>query len=589
MGGYKCIYRPRYTGRKVKTVTRKPFPWEAHYPDDVRWDMSIPSSTLPELFHASAKAYPQRTYLYFLGKKISYSQVEMWVDQCAVALKAHDIGKGDRVGVCLPNTPFNVIAYYAILQVGAVVVNMNPLYTEDELQHIITDSGVKLVFTLDVATIFSKWLNLVKRNDQLHVVVGQLTTQLPALKACLFKLLKGKEILPIPNTHRLTPWHAFMAYGRNETAQIGALDASDIAVLQYTGGTTGVPKGAMLSHGNLVANVTQVQAWLGEEPEHGDIFAAVLPFFHVFAMTGILNLATVRGAGIILHPKPVLKNILASIHKYKPTLFFGVPTLFNSLAQFPQVKKYNLTSLRYCVAGGAGLPQATKDLFESVSGCTVIEGYGLTESSPVAACNPRHKADVKGSIGLPLSRTEISIRNPNNLKEQLPTRERGEICIKGPQVMVGYWQNTKATEGVMVNGWLRTGDIGFIDTEGYVYLTDRAKDVIISNGYNIYPRIIEEVLYRHENVEEVCVIAIPDVHKGEVPKAFITRKPDTSLTEEDVRQWCSTHLNKLEQPAEIEFRVELPKTLIGKLSKKELVEEELKKREQNNAQSAHNS
>lgn len=354
--------------------------------------------------------------------------------------------------------------------------------------------------------------------------------------------------------------------------------AKDIALLQYTGGTTGIPKSAALTHGNLLSNTEQIRLWLGPVSPDGERFVVVLPLFHVFAMTVCMNLPLTLGATMVLLPRFDMREFLATLARVRATILPGVPTLFGALANAPHARKA-LQNLRWCICGGAPLPAEVKHRFESLSGSALVEGYGLTEASPVVCCNPNHIPPRAGSVGLPLPGTEVQIRHTIETDRVLGVGETGEIYVRGPQIMAGYWGRTQETRNVLQKGWLRTGDVGKIDADGFVYVTDRIKDIIISNGYNVYARVVEEAFYRHPDVAEVTVIAIPHTHKGEVAKAFVVLKPSASATRDDLMTFVRRHLNPLERPAEIELRDYLPKTAAGKLSKKELVAEEQRKRE----------
>ena len=348
-------------------------------------------------------------------------------------------------------------------------------------------------------------------------------------------------------------------------------------MLQYTGGTTGVPKGAMLTHANLAANRAQVTRWTPELRMGQEVVLGVLPLFHVFAMTVVMNLAIEAAACMILLPRFDLTQVLKTIHTKKPTLFPGVPTIFTAINNFAHTDKYDLSSLEVCISGGAPLPVEVKAAFEGRTGCTVVEGYGLSESSPVVTCNPLVGANKPGSIGLPLPGTTIEVHDLENPERRMPQGAKGEICVRGPQVMAGYWNRPEETAEVLRNGLLRTGDVGYLDEEGYVYLVDRLKDVILCKGYNVYPRNIEEAIYAHGAVAEVTVIGIPDPLRGQSPKAFVRLKEGESLTEDELRAFLGPKISPVEIPREIEFRDELPKTMIGKLSKKELVAEEMER------------
>ncbi|MBT6932287.1 MAG: AMP-binding protein, partial [Proteobacteria bacterium] len=351
----------------------------------------------------------------------------------------------------------------------------------------------------------------------------------------------------------------------------------DIAVLQYTGGTTGQPKGAMLTQGNLSANVSQMQLWYGELDQTQEKVLGILPFFHVFAMTAVMNFAIASGAQMILLPRYELKQTLNTIHKKKPTIFPAVPTIYASINQATNLSKFDLSTIRFCISGGAPLPLEVKETFERLTGCRLVEGYGLSETAPVATCNAMRDLNKPGSIGQVMPQTEISIHHIEPPHDPMPMGERGEVWIKGPQVMIGYLNRPEDNADSLRNGWFRTGDVGYVDSEGHFFLVDRLKDLILCSGYNVYPRMVEEAIYLHPSVAEVTVIGIDDEYRGQSPKAFVRLKEGQVVDESEMNAFLQDKLSKIEMPSQIEFRPELPKTIIGKLSKKELVAEESEK------------
>lgn len=432
------------------------------------------------------------------------------------------------------------------------------------------------MFTLDVTAIYPKVKNALNNCASLQqIIVCPLADILPIHKKILFKLFKYNEVSKIKfdNNHYFHFFKDMLShYDAPKPVAINA--KKDIAVIQYTGGTTGIPKGAMLTHSNILNNTLQVKMWLGEDT-HKEVFMGALPFFHVFAMTAIMNLSIATCSHIVMVTRFDLAEVLKLIHKYKITIFPVVPSIISAINNSELTK--NLNSLRVVISGGASLPLQVKQNFNKSTGAKLIEGYGLTESSPVASCSPE-TGGKENSIGLPLPATQIEIRDLKNLNKCVKTGEKGEIFIKGPQVMLGYWQNKKATDETIINGWLRTGDVGNIDEDGFIFLTDRIKELIIINGYNVYPRIIEDAFYKHEAIAEVIVIGIKDKQKGEVPKAYVTLKVGYNTSEKELLDFAISKLNPIEKPEHIEIRKELPKTMIGKLSKKELMQEENNKK-----------
>lgn len=553
-------------------------PYLKFYPKGLGWEFQSIHKPVYTLFEESAIRFPHRTCVDFLGKTYTYVQIQGLINRFAAGLQSLGVKKGDRVGLCLPNTPYFVVAYFATLRIGATVVNFNPLYTEEELANQIANSGTTVMVAIGLAKITDKLKRQVHPRALRHLVVCPLEDELPLLQSLLFRTFKFYEITRIP-TH--SAWHTFRSVIHRGThpKPVEINPAEDIALIQYTGGTTGTPKGACLTHANLVSNAYQIKLWLGEVSPDGERFLGILPLFHVFALSAGLHLAMATGSTLIMLPALKMPQLLATIRRTRPTVFPGVPSLFNGLSHVRNIHNYGLDSIRYCISGGAPLPPEVRQNFESITNATLVEGYGLTEASPVAACNPRHLSSRAGSAGLPLPGTLIEIRHLHNKHKVLKTGKTGEVYLKGPQVMAGYWNNPTETALVLSNGWLRTGDIGFLDADGYLHLTDRAKDIIITNGYNVYPGMIEAAAYRHPAVAEVTAIAIPDSHKGEVAKVFVALKPNAHATEAELLAYLRAHLNPIERPAELEIRPALPKTAAGKLSKKELAAEERMKRE----------
>ncbi len=546
-------------------------PWLKSYPDDVDWNAVPPRGPLHKLLDAAVARFGDGAFLDFLGKTYTYAEVGDLADRAAQGFALLGVKKGVRVGLCLPNCPAYVICYYAILKAGGTVVNYNPLYVERELAAQVASSNTKIMVTLNLKELYSKVSNLIGKTKLERIVVCPMRDMLPRLKGVLFSVLKRGEVSAIPEDLRHVPFAILVNNGGlEEPVPVDA--AKDIAVLQYTGGTTGVPKGAALTHANLSANAWQVRTWFPAIREGHETILAVLPFFHVFGMTVVMNAGVAAGALIILLPRFDVLEVLGAIEDKKPTLFPGVPSIFSAINECPQTTRYDLTSIKYCLSGGAPLALATKKRFEETTGCTLVEGYGLSETSPVVTCNPIGGVEKDGSCGLPLPGTVIEIRSPDDPEKTLPQGETGEVHITGPQVMAGYWNGSEIEPGPLTGNRLRTGDLGYLDGDGYLFLMDRIKDVIICNGYNVYPRIIEEAIHRHRAVEEASVIGLPDRQRGEVPKAFVKLRTGQTLNEEDLLEFLKDKLSPLERPRFIEFRDALPKTLIGKPSKKHLME-----------------
>jgi long-chain acyl-CoA synthetase len=528
---------------------------------------------VPELLDETVRRYGKRPAMDFLGRRWTYAQLGRTVAAVAHGLRGVGVGTGVRVGLCLPNTPYSVIFFFAILRAGGVVVNFSPLYVERELRHQIKDSGTTIMVVPDLAMIHAKVLAVAAEAGLRHIVVCPMARVLPFAKAALFKLLRRKEHAAVPYDALHVPYASLLA--RPGPAAPVAISPDDLAVLQYTGGTTGTPKGAMLTHANITANCQQIGLHTEVLRPGEERFLVVLPLFHVFALTAAMTLPVMIGAELLLLPRFNLAQVLRVIRRRRPTVVNGVPTMFGAINGAAGVEKMGLSAVRFCVSGGAPLPGEVRERFERLTGCPLLEGYGLSEASPVVCLNPPD-AVRQGSVGLPLPGTVVEIRDPADPRRLLDVGERGEVCVRGPQVMAGYWRQPDETAAVMFEGALRTGDIGFRDADGYIFLVDRIKDVILCGGYNVYPRVLEDALYEHPAVSEAVVIGVPDPYRGQAPKAFVVLRPGASATPEQLRAFLEGYVSKIELPRQVEIRDSLPKTLIGKLSKKELVAEELR-------------
>jgi len=545
------------------------YPWLKAYPKEVDWYAKFNPEPLPSLMDRAVARFAARPATEFFGKILSYAELAREADRAARGLQQLGVGKGTAVGLLLPNCPAFIVYYYAILKTGGMVVNFNPLYSLPELTQQAQDASVQIMITLDLKATFPKAKALLDAGTLKSAVVVPFRSMLPGLKGLLFRVFKSGEV---------SSWHAVSGAVSSLTLQNNdgnfervPMDVNDIAVLQYTGGTTGTPKGAMLTHSNLSINVQQSAAWFpGLSVDGEERFLCVIPFFHSLAMTGLMNYAISKAGQMIILPRFELKQSLSLIDRTRPTVMAGVPTLFNAMAKAPDIAKHDLTSLKFCISGGAPLPLEVKRQFESASGCKLVEGYGLSETSPVTHINPPNGPIKEGSIGLPVPGTLMSLRQLGAPEQEVPLGEKGEICIAGPQVMKGYWKRPRETAEAFVGEFFRTGDVAYMDEDGFTYIVDRIKDLIIASGFNIYPRRIEEAIYEHPAVEEVTVIGIPDQYRGEAPKAYIKLRPSRHATADEIREFLASRISKIEMPSEIEFRDELPKTLIGKLSKKEL-------------------
>lgn len=552
-------------------------PWLKKYPNHVAWDTKIPERPLFTLLDDSVAEHGSKTSLDFLGATYTYAKLGELVSRAAAGFQALGVGKGVKVGLFLPNCPQFVVCYFGILKAGGTVVNYSPLYSEPDLKHQIEDSETDIMVTLGLTALYPKMANLLQTSRIEKLVVGTLQEVLPFPKNLLFPIVKKGEIAKVPaDSNHITFRQLLANDGRFSAPDIDVRE--DVAVLQYTGGTTGVSKGAILTHANLFANVQQAMLWNADAAVGEERMMAVLPFFHVFAMTVVMNLTLALAGSIVMRPRFELEPVLKDISRKKPTLFPGVPTMYTAINNHPKLGDFDLTSLKTCLSGGAPLPLEVKQRFEHLSGCKLIEGYGLTECAPLATANPFDGLSKEGSAGLPVPGTTITIVDRDDPHKILAQGEDGEICVSGPQVMKGYWNSEEATAETIVDGRLRTGDVGHLDEDGYLFIIDRKKDLILVGGFNVFPRHVEEGIYQHAAVEEVTVIGVPDDYTGEVVKAFVKLKTGSTLSADDLRQFLKDKIGKHEMPKHVEFRDELPKTMIGKLSKKELVAEELSKR-----------
>ncbi|WP_193369574.1 long-chain-fatty-acid--CoA ligase [Pelagibius marinus] len=565
-------------------------PWDRSYPAGIAWDEPVLQEPLALALDRAVAAFGERPCLDFLGRSYSYAQVGDLVARTAKGLQDLGVAKGTRVALFLPNTPYYVVAYFAVMKLGGIVVNVNPLYAEEEVHELLADSGAEFAVTMDLKLLLPKLTSALapdtrKKCALKKIIVGAMGDILRFPTRQLFAVAKRGELArpPAGDDRYLRFSRLIDNDGDFTPAEVGI---GDVAVLQYTGGTTGLPKGAMLTHGSISANVSQLHTWfIGVEPGTQRVLA-VLPLFHVFAMTVNMHLGIRLAGEIILMPRFEIKTLLQTIARRRPTFFPGVPTLFNAILHYPKLERYDLSCIEVCISGGAGLPAPVHEGFENLTGGRLFEGYGLSEASPVVTCNPIAGSTKVGSIGLPLPGTEVVIRSLDNRDQEVPLGERGEICLRGPQVMAGYWQRPEASAETLRHGWLHTGDVGYMDEDGYTYLIDRLKEVIVSGGYKVYPRHVEEAIHRHPAVAEVICCAKPDEYRGEVPKAFVRLKEGETLNEEDLRAFLADKLSPMEMPREVEFREELPKTMIGKLSKKELIAHERAKHDEERAKHA---
>jgi long-chain acyl-CoA synthetase len=552
-------------------------PWLAHYPSQIPHTIDYPNKTLQQFLQEAASQFPNKIAIHFLGKELTFQEVYKQALKLANYLVKLGLKKGDRVSIMLPNCPQAVISYYGVLFAGGVVVQTNPLYTERELEYQLKDSGAEILITLDL--LYPKAVKMKAITNLKHLIITSIKDYLPFIKKLFYPLVQKKQQQVIVKVKEQEDQHLFssvMAFSEAKEMEVDIDPVEDIALLQYTGGTTGFPKAAMLTHRNLIANTVMGAYWMYQCEKGNESILGVLPFFHVYGMTAVMNLSIMQGYKMILLPKFDPETTLKTIQKLKPTLFPGAPTIYIALLNHPKLKNYDLSSIKACISGSAPLPVEVQEKFETVTGGKLIEGYGLTEASPVTHANFLWDGErVKGSIGVPWPDTEAKIISLET-GEEAKINEIGELVVRGPQIMKGYWNQPIETEAVLRDGWLYTGDLGYMDERGYFFIVDRKKDMIIASGYNIYPREVEEVLYEHPKVQEAAVIGIPDVYRGETVKAFIVLKQGEECTKEELDHFVRSRLAAYKVPRIYEFRKELPKTAVGKILRRVLIEGEKK-------------
>lgn len=550
-------------------------PWLKHYPPQIPHTLTFEETSLQQLLKNTAEKYPNKIAIHFNGKELSYKELYESALKFAGYLQKIGIQKGDRVAIMLPNTPQSVISFYGVMMAGGIVVQTNPMYTERELAFQMKDSGAKAIVALDI--LFPRIKKIQGETELEHIIITAIKDYLPFPKNLVYPFIQKKQYGYSVKVEHKGNDHLFTEIMKHPALQEPVMNINfeeDLAILQYTGGTTGFPKGVMLTHKNLIANTKMCQAWLYKCREGEEIVLGALPFFHVYGMTTVMILSILQASKMVLIPKPDPEVLLKTIQSQRPTMFPGAPTMYIGMLNHPELSKYDLSSIDSCISGSAPLPVEVQEQFERLTGGKLVEGYGLTESSPVTHANLLWDGErVKGSIGLPWPDTLAEIRSVET-GEPLPVGEIGELVVKGPQVMKGYWNRPEETQEVLKDGWLHTGDMGYMDEEGYFYIVDRKKDMIIASGYNIYPREIEEVLYEHPAVKEVVVAGVPDPYRGETVKAYIVLKEGTTVTEDELNKFARKNLAAYKVPRKYEFRDELPKTTVGKILRRQLVEEE---------------
>lgn len=548
-------------------------PWLNHYPSEVAPSIDYPKHNLGYLLVDAASRYPKQLAIEFMGTRMTYEQLLQASYRIADGLRGLGLRRGDRVALMLPNCPQMIIAYFGVLLYGGIVVMTNPLYKEGELANQLRDSEASIIITLDI--IYPRVEQVKKLTSLQHVVVTSIADYLPFPKNAAYKLKTKSEGLNqhVPNVPSVHRFKQLLARSQPHTVCLEVNAEEDIALLQYTGGTTGIAKGVMLTHYNLLANTIQSSHWFYRSRRGEEIFLAALPCFHVFGLTVLLNQAVYIGGTLVLHPRFDSLQVLKSIQKHKATIFPGAPTMYIAINHNPKAKQYDITSIQACVSGSASLPLEVQETFEALTGGRLIEGYGLTEASPVTHANNLWGYRKLGSIGIPFPDTLAAIVD-SDTGEHLPIGEIGELIVKGPQVMKGYWNRPQDTEAVLKDGWLYTGDMGKMDEEGFFYIVDRKKDLINASGFKVYPREVEEILFMHPDVKEAVVLGVPDPYRGETVKAFVVRREGAAVSEEELIAFCRAKLSSFKIPRIVEFRTELPKTIIGKVLRRKLAEEE---------------
>jgi len=547
--------------------------WLKRYDEGVPHHIDYPEVSLYYYLEENARQFPEAPCTIFKGAKISYQEMNSITDQLAAGLAELGVSKGDRIGVFMPNTPQFVMAYYAILKLGAVVVAVNPLYTAREIEHQVNDAGIEVML---VMSNFYSMIKQVQPNTKIQkIVVTNIKEALPPILSFLFTLTKEKKDGFRVQLEDGDQWmqEIIEKHSPEDRPKVD-VSPDDIALFQYSGGTTGISKGAIATHRNLVANALQITSWMVTAEEGKETMLMAIPLFHVYGMVAGMLSALKLGAAMVMVPNPRdLADLLTNLQKYKATIFPGVPTLYNAINIFPDVAagKYDLSTIKACISGSAPLMRETKEQFEALSGGKLCEGYGLSEAPTATHCNPLLGENRTGSIGLPLPDVDCRIVSLDDEVTVLSPGEIGELVIKGPQVFTGYHNMPTETGNALRDGWLYTGDIARVDEDGYFYIVDRKKELIKPGGYQVWPREVEEVIVDNPKVLEAGVAGVPDPYRGETVKAWVVVKPGQTLSEDEVKDWCRENLASYKVPSSVEFRDELPKTTVGKILRRELV------------------
>jgi long-chain acyl-CoA synthetase len=559
-------------------------PWIKSYPKGVRWDAELPLMPVQNLLDDAVRRWPDHPAIEFMGRTLSYRELGDLANRAAKGFQDLGVGPGVHVGLYLPNTPHYPIAFFGVLKAGGTVVNYSPLDAERVLAHKVEDSRTDFLVTLDLAVLYPQMARLLGASRLKKLIVGNLADYAANAAAVHAHLQSAGQLAPVASDERHVTFEQLLrADGSYEPHALGDLKQA-VAVLQYTGGTTGLPKGAMLTHANLSAACAQYMETTQGEPrvlsEGEERVLVVLPLFHIYALTVNLLFGVRLGALMVLHARFDLDAAINDLIAKKITVFAGVPTMYMAMANHPKVQEGALRTLRFCGSGGAPLPVEVAQRFFELTGSQLCEGWGMTETSPTGTFTPAYGMRKAGSCGMPIPNIELRFESLVEPGQDAAPGEPGELCIRGPNVMKGYWNNPEATAKAMTaDGFFRSGDVARMDDEGFVFIVDRTKDMLLCGGYNVYPRVIEEAIYEHPAVEEVCVIGIPDEYRGQSPKAFIKLKKNAPLlTLDELKTFLKSRIGKHEMVAELELRAELPKSAVGKLLKKDLVDEEARKR-----------
>jgi long-chain acyl-CoA synthetase len=552
-------------------------PWFRFWPEGVPKHIEYPLVPLSELLKNTAQKYPNSVATIYFDRGITYKDLDTATDKFAAALSKLGVKKGDKVALFLPNVPQFIVSYYGALRIGAIVTALSPLYKEREVEHQLVDSEAETIVSLDM--LFPIVEKVWERTKLKRAIITNLKEFMPFATAAIGSLLRKIPLLKIEHKPNISFFQELLRHNPPEPPKVEINPKEDLAALQYTGGTTGLSKGAMLTHMNLVSNAIACAEWLqGKTGE--ECFLTVLPLFHIYGMTTGMNAPIYLAGKMVTLPRFDAISSLRAIEKHRVTVFCGAPTMYALLLAHRDLKKYNLKSVRFCISGSAPLPPEVQKKWLEVTGGVLVEGYGLTESSPCTHCNPldRSMKRVKiGSIGLPWPDTDAKIVDIETGEKELGTGEIGELVVKGPQVMKGYWKMPEETAHVLKGEWLYTGDIGKMDEDGYFYITDRKKDLIKYKGYSVYPREIEDVLYEHPAIKLCAVVGKPDPIASEIPKAFVVLKDGATASEDEIKKFVNEKLAPYKAIRELEFRKELPMTLVGKVLRRVLQEEERQK------------